>query len=68
LLIAQDPLIDGQRPTPRVRFVIQKLYSRAREERLRNYYISTGRAMDADGDKPNDSRFQIDFALLHAGV
>ena len=72
LLIAQDPPDDDRRPKPRVRFVIQKLYSREREERVRNYYLSSGRAPDdkslSRAKKEDDSRFQIDFGLLHAGV
>jgi hypothetical protein len=69
LLIAQDPPNGDTRPPPRVRFVIQKLWSQKREERVRNYYLSTGRAPDDSRDSSNDSsRFQIDFALLHAGV
>jgi hypothetical protein len=72
LLIVQDPPDAEQRPKPRVRFVIQKLYSRQREERVRNYYISTGRAIaeqdDTQSNKPGDSRFQINFGLLHAGA
>jgi hypothetical protein len=69
LLIAQDPLEDGKKPVPRVRFVIQKRYSKEREERVRNYYLSTGSVRDDQGDsKKKGSRFQIDFGLLHAGV
>ena len=69
LLISQDPPDGDKRPPPRVRFVIQKLWSREREERVRNYYLSTGRAPDGTGDSSDDgSRFQINFGLLHAGV
>ena len=69
LLIAQDPLEDGKKPAPRVRFVIQKLYSKEREERVRNYYLSSGRVPDDQGDSRKEgSRLQIDFGLLHAGV
>jgi hypothetical protein len=72
LLIAQDPPTGDTRPIPRVRFVIQKLHTKQREERIRNYYISTGLANDPeDGGskkKKGNARFQIDFALLHAGV
>ncbi len=50
--------------------MIQKLWSKEREERVRNYYLSTGRA--PDGAEPSGakdgSRFQINFGLLHAGV
>ena len=72
LLIAQDPPDGDVRPAPRVRFVIQKLWSQAREDRVRNYYLSTGRVPDdkrKGGSKRSDhSRFQINFGLLHAGV
>ena len=72
LLIAQDPPDGDVRPAPRVRFVIQKLWSQAREDRVRNYYLSTGRVPDDNrkgGSKRSDhSRFQINFGLLHAGV
>jgi hypothetical protein len=66
LLITQDPPDGYVRPTPRVRFVIQKLWSQAREDRVKNYYLSTGQA-DDPGSK-DGSRFHIDFGLLHAGV
>ena len=72
LLIAQDPPDGDVRPAPRVRFVIQKLWSQPREDRVRNYYLSTGRVPDdkrKGGSKKKDhSRFQINFGLLHAGV
>jgi hypothetical protein len=72
LLIAQDPSTGDKRPAPRVRFVIQKLHTPQREERVRNYYISTGLANDPEDGrskkKSGHARFQIDFALLHAGV
>ncbi len=63
LLVAQDPPIGNSRPPPRVRFVIQKLWSQEREDRVRNYYLATGQVPQPDG-----KRFQIDFGLLHAGV
>jgi len=66
LLIAQDPPDDAdERPEPRIRFVISKLHTPEREERVRNYYIATGRAF---GDQADMSRTRIDFGLLHAGV
>jgi hypothetical protein len=72
LLIAQDPPEGNVRPKPRVRFLIPKLWSEEREERVRNYYLSTGRVPDDKDDKgrkkQDGSRFQIDFGLLHAGV
>ena len=70
LLITQDPPEGNVRPTPRVRFVIQKLWSKVREERVRNYYLSTGQVPDSadDASAKDGSRFHIDFGLLHAGV
>jgi hypothetical protein len=75
LLIAQDPPERDERPEPRVRFVIPKLYKAEREERIRNFYVGGGMAMGvqakASGDKAggdDDARFRINFALLHAGV
>jgi hypothetical protein len=66
LLIAQDPSDGDAKPPPRIRFLIPKLHTQKREERMRNYYIATGRAIDDDGAK--DTRFRIDFGLLHAGA
>jgi hypothetical protein len=70
LLITQDPPQGYVRPTPRVRFVIQKLWSQSREDRVKNYYLSTGQVPDSAGDSSSKdgSRFQINFGLLHAGV
>lgn len=72
LLISQDPVVKGERPRPRVRFVIPKLYSPEREERVRNYYLATGRSaatgLQSSLAKEGDARFQLDFGLLHAGV
>jgi hypothetical protein len=74
LLISQDPPQADQRPPPRIRFVIAKLHTQAREERIRTYYASTGRAVSekieggAVDETGDDARFQLDFGLLHAGV
>lgn len=75
LLIAQDPPDRGARPHPRIRFVIPKYHSAQREERLRTYYVASGRATPdpqgkkgAKGDAADDARFQIDFGLLHGGA
>jgi hypothetical protein len=71
LLIAQDPPQGDTRPPPRVRFVIKKMWSQPREDRVRNYYLSTGRVPE-DSSSQSGSKdgkgFQIDFGLLHAGV
>ncbi|BAM87793.1 conserved hypothetical protein [Bradyrhizobium oligotrophicum S58] len=69
LLIAQDPPEHDKRPDPRVRFVIPKLYHREREERVRNFYVGSGRATTTiPAGHDEDKRFRLDFALLHAGV
>jgi hypothetical protein len=63
------------RPEPRVRFVILKQHTLDREERIRNFFMSSGRAISEKIDaeptsRPDsdDARFQIDFGLLHAGI
>jgi hypothetical protein len=68
LLISQDPpettpTGNDKRPGPRIRFVISKPHTREREERVRTYYISSGRSLRQD-----KGRFQIDFGLLHVGA
>ena len=69
LLIAQDPPEHDKRPDPRVRFVIPKLYQPEREERVRNFYVGSGRATaTTPTGHDDDKRFRLDFALLHAGV
>src|SRR5258708_3150309 len=70
LLIAQDPPEGDKKLPPRVRFVIQKLWSQAREDRVRNYYLSTGAVPeDSGGSGATDGkRFRINFGLLHSGV
>ena len=68
LLIAQDPPDGATRPPPRVRFVIPKLWSQPREDRVRNYYLSTGQVAEHPGSAEDGKRFQINFGLLHAGV
>lgn len=70
LLIDQDPPEHDELPEPRVRFVIPKLYNAEREERIRNYYLASGLATDPTGKTGagDDTRFRLNFALLHAGV
>ena len=75
LLISQDPCQDDVRPDPRIRFVIMKQHTSEREERTRNFFFATGRAIskaiDDDPTLPpdhDDARFQLDFGLLHAGA
>lgn len=63
LLISQDPPKFDKRPEPRIRFVIAKPHTPEREDRVRTYYISTGRSIRTD-----KGRFQIDFGLVHAGA
>jgi hypothetical protein len=64
LLISQEPVGLDDRPPPKVLFAIQKLHTKEREDRIRTYYQSTGRAL---GSEKGDNRFRIDFGLLHAG-
>ncbi|MCA1397951.1 peptidase M4 [Bradyrhizobium sp. BRP56] len=74
LLISQDPPQADKRPPPRIRFVIAKLHSAEREDRVRTYYASSGRAISQKiergevGEAGDDARFQLDFGLLHAGA
>lgn len=75
LLISQDPPTGAnERPPPRVRFVISKPYTPERARLIKNYYVSTGRAISdkvESGDAKDggdDARFQLDFGLLHAGI
>jgi hypothetical protein len=73
LLISQDPPKGHEdRPPPRIRFLISKMQSAEREERIKNFYLSTGRAISEkieDGSAVTDDvRFQLDFALLHARI
>ena len=64
LLVTQDPPENRRdRPAPRVRFIIPKLFSAERLERQATYF-GIGQRNAATGD----SRFLIDFSLLHAGV
>jgi hypothetical protein len=68
LLIAQDPPENGVRPAPRVRFVIPKHRSAERTARMRSYYARTGRLLRGRDSRDHESRFQIDFSLLHAEI
>ena len=72
LLISQDPPEHGDRPAPRIRFVIPKLHSVEREERVRNFYIASGRALAPQlaggADEENDDRFHLKLGLLHSGI
>jgi hypothetical protein len=75
LLISQDPVNGDVKPEPRIRFVILKQHTPEREERIRNFFMASGRAIskkiDEEPDaKPDadDARFQLNFGLLHAGI
>lgn len=77
LLIAQDPVSENVKPDERarIRFVIPKRHTPEREEQVRNFFLSSGRAIsqkiEADPAAKldsDDARFQIDFGLLHAGI
>jgi hypothetical protein len=81
LLVSQKPLADdGTRPDPEIRYVVHNHLSPARERRQRMNYYATGRVPHFHGVEdghhhgkhaehdPDDSRFQIDFGLIHAGI
>ena len=65
-----DPPKGGERPPPRIRFVIPKLHAKVRRERVKNYYVACGRSISSRQDPPekDDGRFHLDFGLLHAGL
>ena len=80
LLVAQTPLRDdGTRPDPEIRYVIHNHLSPERERRQRMNYYATGQVPHYHGDEDghhdgkhaaldDDSRFQINFALIHGGI
>jgi hypothetical protein len=70
LLIEQDPPKGGERPQPRIRFVIPKLHGRVRRERVKNYYVACGKSISTrqGPHEKDDGRFHLDFGLLHAGL
>ena len=64
LIISQEPVVLGNREHPKVLFAIRKPHTKERQERIKTYYLSTGRSLRKD----DPLRFQIDFGLLHAGA
>jgi hypothetical protein len=64
LIISQEPVVLDARPPPKVLFAIRKPHTKERQERIKTYYLSTGRSLRKD----DPLRFQIDFGLLHAGA
>ena len=64
LIISQEPVVLDARPPPQVLFAIRKPHTKERQERIKTYYLSTGRSLRKD----DPLRFQIDFGLLHAGA
>ena len=70
LLIAQEPVKDGERPDATVLFAVLKQHTPEREERIRNFFTASGLAEEDLERKPesDDGRFQINFGLLHAGI
>ncbi|HEY2708136.1 MAG TPA: hypothetical protein VGI95_08780 [Caulobacteraceae bacterium] len=62
LIIAKPSTFDGVRAHPWVRYAIAKLHSAPREERQRTLFNASGYT----GEPPN-SRFAINFALIHEG-
>lgn len=64
LSVTQEQLESGKRPDPAVRFAIRKDYSKKRQNHQREYYASIGLA-EGTGDQ---SRFRINFGLIHGGI
>lgn len=54
----------SDRPDPAIRFVIEKRFSEERQEYQRQSYLASGLA--ASGS--DDSRYRINFGLIHAGI
>ena len=81
LLVTQQPLRDdGTRPDPEIRYVVHNHLSPERERRQRMNYYATGRVPHYHGEEdghhhgkhaehePEESRFQIDFGLIHGEI
>jgi GAF domain-containing protein len=81
LLVAQQPLRDdGTRPDREIRYVVHNHLSPEREQRQRMNYYATGRVPHYHGEEdghhhgkhaehePDESRFQIDFGLIHGEI
>jgi hypothetical protein len=81
LLVAHQSLRDdGTRPDPEIRYVVHNHLSPERERRQRMNYYATGRVphFHGEGDghhhgkhaehELDESHFQIDFGLIHAGI
>jgi hypothetical protein len=73
LLVSQQPLDEnGDRPDPKIRYAIHKHLGPERERRQRHHFAASGlgrgKAARAPGRKDDESRFQINFGLIHGGV
>jgi hypothetical protein len=79
LIIAQQLLDDrGRRPDPEIRYVIHNHLSPERERRQRMNYFASGMVPHFHGDdghhhhahdaEHDESRFQINFGLIHGGL
>ena len=81
LLVSQQPLSDeGTRPDPEIRYVIHNHLSPERERRQRMSYFASGMVPDYHGEEDrnhrgklaehtdDESRFQINFGLIHGGA
>jgi hypothetical protein len=81
LLVSQQPLTDeGTRPDPEIRYVIHNHLSPERERRQRMNYFASGLVPDYHGEEDHNhlgkpveqaddqSRFQINFGLIHGGA
>ncbi len=83
LIVAQQPLDEqGRRPDPQIRYVIHNRPDEKRQRR-QQHYLASGMAKHVHGagtglaatcgkegaqEPVNESRFQIDFGLIHGGV
>ncbi|HXZ02502.1 MAG TPA: hypothetical protein VEI03_21085 [Stellaceae bacterium] len=73
LLISQQPLDEhGKRPDPKIRYAIHNHIGDKREKRQRHHYAASGfgkgRAAWKAGRKGDESRFRINFGLIHGGI
>jgi hypothetical protein len=80
-VVSQQPLTDdGTRPDPEIRYVIHNHLSPERERRQRMNYFASGLVPDYHGEEDHNhlgkpveqaddqSRFQINFGLIHGGA
>lgn len=73
LLISQQPLDEhGNRPDPKIRYVIHNHLGDERERRQRHHYAVSGflkkKPAKKVARKDDESRFRINFGLIHGGI